>query len=92
MLGPELPCSTDAIPGLEEVRLVPSLRNQSGAVWSRASVPFPAWEVEMQMRVTGLGRRGAQGMVSGSYPGLSEGGQSGREVISPRIPVCFRNP
>ncbi|XP_020034348.1 protein ERGIC-53-like [Castor canadensis] len=53
----------DAIPGLEEVRLVPSLRNQSGAVWSRASVPFPAWEVEMQMRVTGLGRRGAQGMA-----------------------------
>ncbi|XP_012386443.1 protein ERGIC-53-like isoform X2 [Dasypus novemcinctus] len=53
----------DAIPGLEEVRLAPSLRNRSGAVWSRASVPFSAWEVEMQMRVTGPGRRGAQGMA-----------------------------
>ncbi|XP_053451973.1 protein ERGIC-53-like isoform X2 [Nycticebus coucang] len=53
----------DTILGLEEVRLAPSLRNRSGAVWSRASVPFSAWEVEMQMRVTGPGRRGAQGMA-----------------------------
>uniref|UniRef100_A0A2K6SN75 Lectin, mannose binding 1 like n=1 Tax=Saimiri boliviensis boliviensis TaxID=39432 RepID=A0A2K6SN75_SAIBB len=53
----------DAILGLEEVRLAPSLRNRSGAVWSRASVPFSAWEVEVQMRVTGLGRQGAQGMA-----------------------------
>ncbi|KAM6202441.1 protein ERGIC-53-like [Rhynchocyon petersi] len=53
----------DAIPGLEEVRLAPSMRNRSGAVWSRSSVPFSAWEVEMQMRVTGPGRWGSQGMV-----------------------------
>ncbi|KAM6149569.1 protein ERGIC-53-like [Erethizon dorsatum] len=53
----------DAIPGLEEVRLAPSLRNHSGAVWSRALVHFPAWEVETQMRVTGPGRRGTRGMV-----------------------------
>ncbi|XP_012584002.1 PREDICTED: protein ERGIC-53-like [Condylura cristata] len=53
----------DAIPGLEEVRLAPSLRNQSGAVWSRAPVPFSAWEVKVQMRVTGPGRQGARGMV-----------------------------
>ncbi|XP_007947190.1 protein ERGIC-53-like [Orycteropus afer afer] len=53
----------DAIPGLEEVRLTPSMRNRSGAVWSRASVPFSAWEVELQMRVTGPGRQGAQGMA-----------------------------
>ncbi|XP_004872185.1 protein ERGIC-53-like [Heterocephalus glaber] len=53
----------DAIPGLEEVRLAPSLRNRSGAVWSRALVLFPAWEVEMQIRVTGPGHRGMQGMV-----------------------------
>nr|XP_023509352.1 protein ERGIC-53-like isoform X6 [Equus caballus] len=53
----------DAIPGLEEVRLAPSMRNRSGAVWSRAPVLFSAWEVEMHMRVTGPGRRGAQGMA-----------------------------
>ncbi|XP_021063045.1 protein ERGIC-53-like isoform X1 [Mus pahari] len=53
----------DAIPGLEEVRLVPSMKNRSGAVWSNISVSFPSWEVEMQMRVTGPGRRGAQGVT-----------------------------
>ncbi|XP_059735318.1 protein ERGIC-53-like isoform X2 [Bos taurus] len=53
----------DAIPGLEEVRLAPSMRNRSGAVWSTNPVLFPAWEVEIQMRVTGPGRWGAQGMA-----------------------------
>ncbi|XP_047717962.1 protein ERGIC-53-like isoform X3 [Prionailurus viverrinus] len=53
----------DAILGLEAVRLAPSMRNRSGAVWSRAPVPFSAWEVHVQMRVTGPGRRGAQGMA-----------------------------
>ncbi|XP_075392161.1 protein ERGIC-53-like [Tenrec ecaudatus] len=53
----------DAIPGLEEVRLAPSMRNRSGAVWSKATVPFSAWEVEMHIRVTGPGRRGAQGLA-----------------------------
>ncbi|XP_076979893.1 protein ERGIC-53-like [Tamandua tetradactyla] len=53
----------DSILGLEEVRLAPSMQNRSGAVWSRASVLSSAWEVEMQMRVTGPGRRGAQGMA-----------------------------
>ncbi|XP_019063412.1 protein ERGIC-53-like isoform X5 [Fukomys damarensis] len=68
----------DAIPGPEEVRLAPSLRNCSGAMWGRTLVLFPAWEVEMQMRVTGPGHRGSQGMVmwytqdrglTGSVPG-----------------------
>ncbi|XP_039712341.1 protein ERGIC-53-like isoform X2 [Pteropus medius] len=53
----------DAILGLEEVRLAPSMRNRSGAMWSRARVLFSGWEVELQMRVTGPGRRGAQGMA-----------------------------
>ncbi|EQB78094.1 lectin, mannose-binding, 1-like protein [Camelus ferus] len=61
--GEGLSWSTDAIPGLEEVRLAPSMRNRSGAVWSRTPVLFSAWEVDMQMRVTGPGRRGAQGMA-----------------------------
>ncbi|EFB20240.1 hypothetical protein PANDA_012091, partial [Ailuropoda melanoleuca] len=53
----------DAMLGLEEVRLAPSLQNRSGAVWSRVPVLFSAWEVEVQMRVTGPGRRGAQGVA-----------------------------
>ncbi|KAM4826107.1 protein ERGIC-53-like [Thomomys bottae] len=53
----------DAIMGPEEVRLAPSLSGQSGAVWSRAASPFPAWEVEVKMRITGPGAQGAQGMA-----------------------------
>ncbi|KAM5340275.1 LOW QUALITY PROTEIN: protein ERGIC-53-like, partial [Glossophaga mutica] len=33
------------------------------AVWSRASIFFSGWEVDMQMRVTRLGHQGAQGML-----------------------------
>ncbi|XP_036866043.2 protein ERGIC-53-like isoform X3 [Manis javanica] len=53
----------DAILGPEEVRLVPSMQNRSGAVWGTVPVLFSAWEVEVQMRVTGPGRQGAQGMA-----------------------------
>ncbi|XP_045863760.1 protein ERGIC-53-like [Meles meles] len=53
----------DAMLGLEEVRLVPSMQNRSGAVWNRVPVLFSAWEVEAQMRVTGPGRRGARGVA-----------------------------
>ncbi|XP_069910761.1 protein ERGIC-53-like isoform X2 [Oryctolagus cuniculus] len=53
----------DAILGLDEVRLAPSLRDRGGAVWSRVPVLLSAWEVEVQLRVTGPGRRGAQGVA-----------------------------
>nr|XP_036866049.1 protein ERGIC-53-like isoform X9 [Manis javanica] len=53
----------DVILGPEEVRLVPSMQNRSGAVWGTVPVLFSAWEVEVQMRVTGPGRQGAQGMA-----------------------------
>lgn len=72
-----MPRFADAILGLEEVRLAPSMRNRSGAVWSRTPVLFPAWEVEVQMRVTGPGRLGAQGMVSGPHQGPAEGVNQG---------------
>ncbi|XP_032963021.1 protein ERGIC-53-like isoform X2 [Rhinolophus ferrumequinum] len=64
----------DAILGLEEVRLAPSMPNRSGAVWSRAPVLFSGWEVEMKMRVTGLGRRGAQGVAVWYTQGRGEVG------------------
>ncbi|XP_047592721.1 protein ERGIC-53-like isoform X2 [Lutra lutra] len=69
----------DAMLGPEEVRLVPSMQNRSGAVWSRVPVLFSAWEVEMQMRVTGPGRRGARGVAvwytrdRGQVGSISEG-------------------
>ncbi|ELK03487.1 Protein ERGIC-53-like protein [Pteropus alecto] len=70
----------DAILGLEEVRLAPSMRNRSGAMWSRARVLFSGWEVELQMRVTGPGRRGAQGMSRGQI-GSVLGGLASRDGI-----------
>lgn len=73
---------TDAIPGLEEVRLAPSLRNRSGAVWSRAPALFSAWEVEVQVRITGPGRKGAQGMVSAPQSWL-RGRESGFHAEGP---------
>ncbi|XP_077935060.1 protein ERGIC-53-like [Halichoerus grypus] len=66
----------DAILGLEEVRLAPSMQNRSGAVWSRVPVLFSAWEVEVQMRVTGPGRRGAQGMNSPAVSVLASDGHT----------------
>ncbi|XP_074140984.1 protein ERGIC-53-like [Sminthopsis crassicaudata] len=53
----------DAIPGMEEVRLAPSMRNKSGIMWTRAAIPFPNWEVEVAFRVSGLGHLGAEGMA-----------------------------
>ncbi|XP_075432060.1 protein ERGIC-53-like isoform X2 [Ascaphus truei] len=54
---------TDAIPGPDEVRLVPSLRNRGGSVWTRHSASFPHWEVEVSIRITGHGRMGAEGLA-----------------------------
>lgn len=49
------------------------MQNRSGAMWGTVPVLFSAWEVEVQMRVTGPGRQGAQGMVSGPQQGPAEG-------------------
>ncbi|XP_078007723.1 protein ERGIC-53-like [Phascolarctos cinereus] len=53
----------DAIPGLGEVRLAPSMRNRSGAMWTQTAVPFPSWEVEVAFHVSGLSSLGAEGMA-----------------------------
>ncbi|XP_031805235.1 protein ERGIC-53-like [Sarcophilus harrisii] len=53
----------DAIPGMEEVRLAPSMRNKSGSMWTQAAIPFPNWEVEVAFRVSGPGHLGAEGMA-----------------------------
>ncbi|XP_036592397.1 protein ERGIC-53-like [Trichosurus vulpecula] len=66
IFGQEIPFWShhgDAIPGLEEVRLAPSMRNKSGVMWTQAAIPFPNWEVEVAFHVSGLGRLGAEGMA-----------------------------
>ncbi|XP_068129707.1 protein ERGIC-53-like [Hyperolius riggenbachi] len=53
----------DAIPGPDEIRLVPSLKNHRGAAWTINSASFPHWEVEISFRIAGHGRNGAEGMA-----------------------------
>ncbi|XP_069481378.1 protein ERGIC-53-like [Ambystoma mexicanum] len=53
----------DAIPGLEEVRLVPSLRSKSGSMWTKYNASFEHWGVEISFRITGRGRNGADGLA-----------------------------
>lgn len=54
---------TDAIASEESVRITPSLRSQKGMIWSRLVTAFDWWEVEIQFRVTGRGRIGADGLA-----------------------------
>uniref|UniRef100_G1RX29 Lectin, mannose binding 1 like n=1 Tax=Nomascus leucogenys TaxID=61853 RepID=G1RX29_NOMLE len=60
----------DAILGLEEVRRTPSLKNRSGAVWSRASVLFSAWEVEAVWYTRGRGHVGSVTGGLASWDGI----------------------
>ncbi|XP_040198893.1 protein ERGIC-53-like [Rana temporaria] len=53
----------DAIPGPDEIRLVPSLKNHKGSVWTRSGFSLPHWEVEMSIRISGHGVKGAEGMA-----------------------------
>ena len=53
----------DAIASEESVRITPSLRSQKGMIWSRLVTNFDWWEVELQFRVTGRGRIGADGLA-----------------------------
>jgi mannose-binding lectin 1 len=53
----------DAIASEESVRITPSLRSQKGMIWSRLMTAFDWWEVELQFRVTGRGRIGADGLA-----------------------------
>merc|ERR1711953_1019106 len=55
--------SGHAIASEESVRITPSLRSQKGMIWSRLITNFDWWEVELQFRVTGRGRIGADGLA-----------------------------
>jgi len=55
--------SGNAIASQESVRITPSLRSQKGAIWSRLITSFDYWQAEVQFRVTGRGRIGADGLA-----------------------------
>lgn len=55
--------SGNAIASEESVRITPSLRSQKGMIWARSPTNFESWEAELQFRVTGRGRIGADGLA-----------------------------
>lgn len=65
----------NAIASAENVRVVPSLRSQKGAIWTKSKTTFDWWEVDLVFRVTGRGRIGADGLAfwyvenKGAYDG-----------------------
>ncbi|XP_018414421.1 PREDICTED: protein ERGIC-53-like [Nanorana parkeri] len=53
----------DAIAGPDEIRLVPSIKNHKGSVWTRSTSNFTNWEMEVSIRISGHGPNGAEGMA-----------------------------
>ncbi|KAM8973180.1 protein ERGIC-53-like [Pelodytes ibericus] len=53
----------DAISGPDEIRLVPSLKNQKGSVWTLQNASFPDWEINVSLRIMGRGQLGAEGLA-----------------------------
>ncbi|XP_056425269.1 protein ERGIC-53-like isoform X2 [Hyla sarda] len=53
----------DAIAGPDEVRLVSSLKNHKGSMWTKNNSSFPHWEVKMSIRISGHGHEGAEGLA-----------------------------
>ncbi|XP_078492620.1 protein ERGIC-53-like [Ciona intestinalis] len=53
----------DAVPGDEQVRIVPSLRAKTGAVWSNYPFPYDDWQLDVHFRIQGRGKLGADGLV-----------------------------
>ncbi|XP_078286103.1 protein ERGIC-53-like [Rhinoraja longicauda] len=53
----------NALPRPDQVRIVPSIRSQSGSVWTKNSVAFPNWEINVAIRITGRNRIGADGLA-----------------------------
>ncbi|XP_038640201.1 protein ERGIC-53-like [Scyliorhinus canicula] len=52
-----------ALPSAERIRVVPSLRSQSGSVWTKNNFAFESWEVEVSFRINGRNRVGADGLA-----------------------------
>ncbi|GCB60501.1 protein ERGIC-53-like [Scyliorhinus torazame] len=52
-----------ALPSSERIRVVPSLRSQSGSVWTKNNFAFENWEVKVSFRINGRNRVGADGLA-----------------------------
>ncbi|XP_078056144.1 protein ERGIC-53-like [Mustelus asterias] len=52
-----------ALPNSERIRVVPSMRSQSGSVWAKNIFASENWEVEVSFRISGRSRVGADGLA-----------------------------
>ncbi|RWS28606.1 protein ERGIC-53-like protein [Leptotrombidium deliense] len=52
----------DTIASQDMVRITPSLRSKRGSIWTKVRSSFEWWEVELDFRINGRGRLGADGI------------------------------
>ncbi|XP_015768675.1 PREDICTED: protein ERGIC-53-like [Acropora digitifera] len=52
-----------AIPSDDQIRLTPSMTNKKGYLWTKSGFPHDWWEVEVAIKVTGVGRLGGDGVA-----------------------------
>ncbi|XP_050438851.1 protein ERGIC-53 [Adelges cooleyi] len=53
----------NAIASADNVRIAPSLKSQKGAIWTKNPASFEWWTVEINFRISGRGRIGADGLA-----------------------------
>jgi len=53
----------NAIASADNVRIAPSLKSQKGAIWTKIQKKFDWWTVEINFRISGRGRIGADGLA-----------------------------
>jgi len=59
---PNWECSGDVIPAQDMIRLVPSVPNKTGGIWSLTSNHYDEWQVIFSLRISGRNMHGSQGM------------------------------
>jgi len=60
---PNWECYGNTIPSEDMIRLVPSVPNKSGSIWSLLTNPFDDWQIVLSLRISGRGVTGSQGMA-----------------------------
>uniref|UniRef100_UPI00358F599C protein ERGIC-53 isoform X2 n=1 Tax=Myxine glutinosa TaxID=7769 RepID=UPI00358F599C len=53
----------NAAVGKNMIRLASALQDQRGSIWATDPLPFPNWQAEASLRITGRGRVGADGLA-----------------------------
>jgi len=59
---PNWECAGDVIPAQDMIRLVPSVPDKAGSIWSLTSNRYDEWQIILSLRVSGRNMHGSQGM------------------------------